>query len=173
MKRIFRIGLVVLFLGTLGSLAWAQAPTADILKNVAGKLVDSSGAEVTVDLAAPKYLLVYFSAHWCPPCRAFTPRLVEFYNKNKEDQNFELVFVSRDKDEQAMLEYMTETKMPWPAVKYDAINGTGIRTYAGPGIPDLVLLDQAGKVLSDSYNGQEYLGPDKVLEDLAAKLQAK
>ena len=32
--------------------------------------------------------------------------------------------------------------------------------------PDLVLLDASGKVVSDSYAGKEYLGPQKVLADL-------
>ena len=30
---------------------------------------------------APKQIYgLYFSAHWCPPCRKFTPQLVTYYN---------------------------------------------------------------------------------------------
>jgi thiol-disulfide isomerase/thioredoxin len=28
-----------------------------------------------------KLIALYFSAHWCGPCRKFTPQLVEYYNK--------------------------------------------------------------------------------------------
>ena len=34
-------------------------------------------------LADKKLIGFYFSAHWCPPCRLFTPVLAEFYNVSK------------------------------------------------------------------------------------------
>ena len=44
-----------------------------------------------------KYVGIYFSAHWCPPCKAFTPVLTDFYNSvNKNGKIFEVIFVSSD-----------------------------------------------------------------------------
>ncbi|MEM9295668.1 MAG: thioredoxin-like domain-containing protein, partial [Planctomycetota bacterium] len=49
------------------------------------------------EFADVEYLAVYYSAHWCPPCRDFTPKLASFYNDFKPDHpNFELVFLSND-----------------------------------------------------------------------------
>jgi nucleoredoxin len=68
-----------------------------------------------------------------------------------------------------MQTYMRETGMPWPAVDYQKLESKeAIRKYAGSGIPCLVLVDSTGKVISDSYAGTEYLGPDKVLVALDA-----
>ena len=56
-----------------------------------------------------KYLMLYFSAHWCPPCKAFTPVLSKAYTKLKaERDDFELVFVSSDRDERSFKEYFDE-----------------------------------------------------------------
>ena len=57
-----------------------------------------------IDLGSKKYVAFYYSAHWCPPCRAFTPELSKFYDKvkKKHGDDFELVFVSSDKNEKAM-----------------------------------------------------------------------
>lgn len=62
---------------------------------------------------------LYFSAHWCPPCIGFTPKLVEFYHRFKDSDKagrLEIVYVSSDKDEEQYKEYFNE--MPWLAVPY-------------------------------------------------------
>jgi nucleoredoxin len=32
-------------------------------------------------LEGKQFVAVYFSAHWCPPCRQFTPVLGAFYDQ--------------------------------------------------------------------------------------------
>ena len=60
---------------------------------------------------------LYFSAHWCPPCKGFTPELAKKYAAIKEaGKKFEIVFVSSDRDEGAFKEYFAE--MPWLALPY-------------------------------------------------------
>ena len=62
---------------------------------------------------------LYFSAHWCPPCRGFTPKLAEWYRELKKGplgEKFDIVFVSSDRDEGAFDEYFDE--MPWLALPY-------------------------------------------------------
>jgi nucleoredoxin len=121
----------------------------------------------------PKYYVFYFSAHWCPPCRAFTPSLVEFYNEHPgKGKEFEIIFVSDDKDARAMVTYMKEMEMPWPAVGY-AMGPRlwDVRKYRGRGIPCLVVVDHQGKVLSDSYRNGQYVGPGVVLQELQVMLE--
>ena len=49
-------------------------------------------------------IAVYFSAHWCPPCRGFTPMLKEFWDDNK-NKGLVIIFVSSDRSEDDMLSY--------------------------------------------------------------------
>ncbi|CAF5156466.1 unnamed protein product [Rotaria sp. Silwood1] len=62
-----------------------------------------------VDLNDKKYkgkiIGLYFSAHWCPPCRNFTPILSKFYKKYVETKNFEIIFISSDRDENSFNDY--------------------------------------------------------------------
>jgi thiol-disulfide isomerase/thioredoxin len=115
-----------------------------------------------------KLFLIYFSAHWCQPCRLFTPGLVNYYNEMvTKYPDFELIFVSRDKSPFGMETYMHESNMPWPAIDYQKVaSKEGILKYAGDGIPDLVLVDSSGRVLADSFQNKQYVGPAKVVEAL-------
>ncbi|HEY4285071.1 MAG TPA: thioredoxin-like domain-containing protein [Chthoniobacterales bacterium] len=119
-------------------------------------------------LGNKKYFLIYFSAHWCGPCRKFTPGLVNYYNDTiAKHPEFELIFVSNDKSAFGMETYMREMNMPWPAIDFQKVaQKTGIRKYAGQGIPDLVLVDSSGNILADSYRSGQYVGPKAVLHDL-------
>ena len=126
-----------------------------------------SGELPDVDMYA-----IYFSAHWCPPCRAFTPKLVSFYKENKarHADTFEVIFVSRDNSDDDMEDYMQEAGMPWCAVKHSEARSSGLNRYAGNGIPCLVLVDRAGNVLSDSYQDGQYVGPTHVMNALKDRL---
>lgn len=115
---------------------------------------------------SPKYTALYFSAHWCPPCRMFTPKLVEWYKQFKaKHPDFELVFVSSDQSEDAMKEYIDGDKMPWPYVKYDEREAEIFRKYSSDGIPYLVLIDENGKDLT-GQSGNEWQAPDQVLRKI-------
>lgn len=156
----------------------AMSPYA---RRIANMLVSYDGGAMkpfpSQKLAGVRYFAIYRSAHWCPPCRRFTPELVKFYEKTKrEHPEFELVFVSRDKSAEAMEEYMKVMSMPWPALEYrlvDSSAGKVLTNYPGTGIPNLMLVDSDGKLLSSSYVGEDYVGPHKVMKDIQDVLSGK
>ncbi|GKV22886.1 hypothetical protein SLEP1_g32703 [Rubroshorea leprosula] len=65
-------------------------------------VIGKDGAKILVSDLVGKNILLYFSAHWCPPCRAFLPKLIEAYHKIKaKDEAFEVIFISTDWEEMA------------------------------------------------------------------------
>nr|CCD14889.1 hypothetical protein, unlikely [Trypanosoma congolense IL3000] len=76
----------------------------------------SKSGNVSLGSLAGKVVFLYFSASWCPPCRGFTPTLVEFYEKYHKSKNFEVVLVSWDESEEDFSGYYD--KMPWLALPF-------------------------------------------------------
>ena len=136
--------------------AVARALKYTLVANKGGKLV-----EVKVrDVLAGKNVALYFSAHWCGPCRAFTPKLAALYNRmkklaaeGKRKDDFEFVFISSDKDEAAFKEYFGN--MPWLALPYANREGKSDLSsmFEVRGIPSLITLDPSGKVINSSARG--------------------
>ncbi|RNE96389.1 tryparedoxin [Trypanosoma conorhini] len=118
---------------------------------------DGSTVDAATALKGKKYLLLYFSASWCPPCRLFTRQLAEFYESFHESHGFEVIFLSRDRGEGPMRAYFYNQKYSrlalrggegshgdWLAVPYARANAIGpalMQRYAVQGIPTLLLFD--------------------------------
>jgi len=140
-------------------------------------LVRSDGSEVEFASLQGKTLGIYFSAHWCPPCRGFTPELVKTYEKlQAAGKPFEIIFASSDRDEGAFKEYFAE--MPWLALPYgdrkakEALS----KRFGVSGIPSFHIIEHDGTVINN--NGRGAVGGDpegaefpwhpKPVNDLAA-----
>uniref|UniRef100_A0A803L0K3 protein-disulfide reductase n=1 Tax=Chenopodium quinoa TaxID=63459 RepID=A0A803L0K3_CHEQI len=118
---------------------------------VSGELdyvIDKSGSNVPVSQLVGKYVLIYFSAHWCPPCRTFTPKLIEIYHEIKAKENaFEIIFVSSDRDESSFVEYYAD--MPWLALPFGDERKTSLsRKFKVRGIPCLVAIGPEGRTIT-------------------------
>eukprot|EP00466_Bigelowiella_natans_P015501 jgi/Bigna1/65303/fgenesh1_kg.104_\ len=105
------------------------------------ELVKKNGGTATTDVLKNKMVLLYFSAHWCPPCRQFTPMLAEFYEKMKQQgKEFEVIFVSLDREKSSFEEYLSQ--MPWYAIPYESsMRMTLAQKYMVQGIPNMKVLD--------------------------------
>ena len=101
-----------------------------------GNLEPSATTTTTTEFVA-----LYFSASYCPSCVAFTPSLVEAYEKRLRGR-LDIVLVSCDRDRPSYDEY--RMKMPFAAVPFAALQG-GLKAslrdlYAVNTIPRLVVL---------------------------------
>jgi len=112
-------------------------------------LLTKDGEKPTSDvLSGAKAVGIYFSAHWCPPCRGFTPKLVEMFRGAFEAKGMKIVFVSSDRDESSFSEYYGE--MPWAALPYskrdlkDALS----KKFKVQGIPSMAIIDAEGKTIT-------------------------
>mmetsp|Transcript_5389 Transcript_5389/g.9931 ORF Transcript_5389/g.9931 Transcript_5389/m.9931 type:complete len:183 (-) Transcript_5389:2653-3201(-) len=144
-----------------------------LLRNSLINQVGVANSEEALDVDV---IALYFSAHWCPPCRILTPMLIEFHKAvNQERKRFEVIYFSQDRDEETFLEYFEI--MPWLAIPFteeDSIINTGdlLGIY---GIPSMVILNRNLDIIDSDgrctlYNkGQEALTEWENLAKQAAK----
>lgn len=141
---------------------------ADEAKSVASlfpaQLEDAEGKPVDAASLKGKTVAIYFSAHWCPPCRMFTPSLVEFHKANK-DKDFEIVFVSLDNSDAEKKHYIEDVGMEWLTVAGSRSKaGTALaEKYEVRGIPMLVVLAPDGSIVTTNGRGDVSSAPETAL----------
>lgn len=142
-----------------------MAKLAEIL---GAKLLGKEGeVDAATALASKKCVAIYFSAHWCPPCRGFTPQFAEWYSKDLKAKGMEVIFVSSDRDEDAFKEYYGE--QPWLSLPYSdrAKKDELSKKYKVQGIPSVVILGPDGELINK--DGRAALSGDPTGEDMPWK----
>jgi len=142
---------------------WAPLSLAEALGDV---FLRQDGSTVGKDAIDGKSLGLYFSAHWCPPCRGFTPVLKQFYTDYKaKDPNFEIIFVSSDREEKGMLDYFKEDHGDYLALPYSKRKEKEELSsmFGVEGIPTFVVVGADGQVLNTNARGKVSGGVDTVL----------
>ena len=131
------------------------APASPVAKRFPAKLVNAKGQQVdSSKVLNGKMVAVYFSASWCPPCRAFTPQLVKFYKAAAKKGNIEIVLVSSDKNAADMMKYMKKYNMPWYAIPHGDAKGKALmQELKVTGIPMLVVFDRNGRLITKNARG--------------------
>lgn len=118
------------------------------------------------------------SAHWCPPCRGFTPKLAAWYEKHclpGKDLHgkVDIVFASSDKSESEFKGYLSE--MPWKAIAFDnrKLKAELSEAFQVEGIPTLVFINaKSGALITSEGRSkiesapEDYPWPPKAVDSL-------
>ncbi|KAL1236190.1 putative nucleoredoxin [Trichinella spiralis] len=127
-------------------------PLTELLKGkVLMKMVNGQPRKVEpLEHLKSKVVALYFSAHWCPPCRAFTPVLKDFYEEVGDDE-FEIVFVSFDRAAEALTQYMNEMHGSWCYLPFGSpVIKQLSDQYDIHGVPVLVIIKPSGEVVKSN-----------------------
>ena len=130
------------------------------------ELLKADGSKVSADsaLKGKDYVCLYFSAHWCPPCRKFTPQLKEWYEEVKS-KNVEIIFVSGDRSTKDMMDYMKESHGDWLATEHESDLSEQLNEkFEVSGIPSLVVLKGDGTLVTKGGRGDVSNHGKKALE---------
>lgn len=122
-------------------------------------LIGNTGPNLTMQDASLKprslydikstYTILYFFRPTCGHCREETPKLVEFYNRNKKRFDLEVFAVNTDSSLADMKKFIAEMNVPWITV-------SGPRSYVGPFskfyhadlTPTIYILDNRKKIIA-------------------------
>ena len=130
----------------MGSYLFGSAEIKDVTPFLPEEFESNNGKVTKEEVLKNEIIGVYFSAHWCGPCRAFTPRLTQFYkNANSEKKQLEIIFNSSDQDLEGFKEYFGT--MPWIATPFESNEKSQIDEACGiNSIPQLIIFDNKGHV---------------------------
>lgn len=162
-----RYSIFAAFTLALPALFAAEPSVTNLLPAV---LHDAAGQEVDPAALKGKVVGLYFSAHWCPPCRAFTPSLVKFRNEHAAE-NFEIVFVSLDKTAGDKAKYIKQMDMKWltiPGASTKTVDALA-QQFNISSIPALIILSPDGALITAQGREDVMMSSETALEKWKAK----
>ncbi len=139
---------------TGGRLLGKEAPDFDL------PTLDGAGVR-SDDLAGRGYLVNFWNS-WCVPCRQEHPALVEFYERHRDERDFEMIGIVRDDTDEAAREYVESEGVEW-TIALDP-GGKAALAFGTTGQPETYFVGPDGVVTG------VHIGPASVerLEEMLA-----
>lgn len=132
------------------------------------ELTTMSGDMITLADLKGKKVILNFWASWCGPCKAEMPHMENYYKKNKELENVEIVAVNMTDTERRGLkgveEFIKEYELTFP-IPLDE-DGKVEKIYEVFTIPTTYILGTNGEI------AHEFVGPmdEKMMEELVSNI---
>jgi peroxiredoxin len=96
-----------------------------------------------------KFTVLYFFNPDCGACKVETPKLVEFFNKNKTKMSIGVYAVSSDTSMQKMKDYIRDMKIPFTTVNGPrTLVGNYQKLYDAFSTPTMYVLDERKKIIA-------------------------
>lgn len=116
-----------------------------------------------------KTVLLIFWATWCAPCVAEVPLLVELHEKFRGRNDFIMLGISRDFEEDALRDFIKDhPKMTWPQAFGEAGGSdAAAEAFGVSGIPAISLIGPDGKILATD------LRDERITQEVEKSLGAK
>lgn len=124
------------------------------------------GEEVSLADYKGKKVMINFWATWCPPCKAETPHLVNYYNEKAKKENVEILSInamSTESKSENVGKFIKEYKMEFP-VLIDA-RGELIKQYEVMNFPTSFFVNTKG-IIQEKF----YVLNEKQLASIVEKL---
>lgn len=156
---------------------WADSRSA-IARALKGKLAVVRGGKSETfepkDSEEPEFYLILYGAGANEGTRRFIPGLISRYEtlRGRVGKRFEIVYVGRDGVPEEYAQFVRESGMPWPYVRFSARDNIKvIDRWAESGIPSLVVVNAAGDLVLDSVQANGgFRSPDEVFREFEAWL---
>ena len=122
---------------------------------------NGSDSTFSIESLDSKLIAIYFSAHWCKPCRKFTPILHQFHKiiNSFPDKSIDIIFSSLDSSPEKMSEYF-KSHGDWFAFQYKHPFTSFLEDkYKVEAIPTLLILDSEWNLITKK--GKELISSGK------------
>ena len=122
------------------------------------------------------YVLVYAGRFGCARCKAFAPRLKEFYAQAQASapagSRFELVFLPEDGNAEAARKYLAEAGLPGGAIVFERrLEVANLMTLPLTTLPGFFVFDRQGQLVDRNHPDAGQPTADEVLAKFGARLQ--
>lgn len=95
------------------------------------------------------YYMYFFTASWCSPCRAVTPKIIAEYPAMMTNRHMEVILVSLDDTPEQALAYLRKYNAPFAAIMHSSLKDVALPGCPSEitAIPHIIVVDNHGNFI--------------------------